>query len=551
MDDTSANAQKDGQGKEDSLHSFNHGRELSGDNELNCSQSKSERVVRRVYSDHYLHLKVKQLQCSKSCIKDSFLQGINVLDNWVPKHIATIDEKCLRRCLELIHASTSQLAPRNASLYLDWGNMGFFSDGRNTAKTGSENRHGLARFDFDCPLAGTGSVVISPAEQWIVGSIMGSNSMVNILKESFIAPEWGTLQCTWNGGNPHFVFSIDNQKLVYVAKLYSVDSADDKALESVYLFHSRKGAQKEHMIHDKESHLVGKLKVSTSFALCPKNSRIMQREFVLFGNENYTGELRSSSHDLRKNKGLSSRVAEVFRTSNSLKRRTNSIFGGSSAILENSSWEPSQERDNNIDALGGANLLENHLPPNLELAAILVRDHLPEKSQEKVGGWGLNFLKKVAVTQAEDVKSTVLSACCAQGSGDCSTSIDILIPAGLHGGPRTRNGGPSSLVDRWRSGGQCDCGGWDLGCPLTVLKSRSAHKEFSSPADTHQECKLVDMFIEGSETVAPPMRMVNVRDGLYFVSFQSTLSALQSFSIAVAFIHSQKVPVSNQNMYRS
>ncbi|KAJ6351430.1 hypothetical protein OIU78_007365 [Salix suchowensis] len=277
----------------------------------------------------------------------------------------------------------------------------------------------------------------------------------------------------------------------------------------------------------------------------------MQREFVLFGNENYTGELRSSSHDLRKNKGLSSRVAEVFRTSNSLKRRTNSIFGGSSAILENSSWEPSQERDNNIDALGGANLLENHLPPNLELAAILVRDHLPEKSQEKVGGWGLNFLKKVAVTQAEDVKSAVLSDCCAQGSGDCSTSIDILIPAGLHGGPRTRNGGPSSLVDRWRSGGQCDCGGWDLGCPLTVLKSRSAHKEFSSPADTHQECKLVDMFIEGSETVAPPMRMVNVRDGLYFVSFQSTLSALQSFSIAVAFIHSQKVPVSNQNMYRS
>ncbi|KAJ6318797.1 hypothetical protein OIU76_014198 [Salix suchowensis] len=635
MDDTSANAQKDGQGKEDSLHSFNHGRELSGDNELNCSQSKSERVVRRVYSDHYLHLKVKQLQCSKSCIKDSFLQGINVLDNWVPKHITTIDEKCLRRCLELIHASTSQLAPRSASMYLDWGNMGFFSDGRNTAKTGSENRHGLARFDFDCPLAGTGSVVISPAEQWIVGSIMGSNSMVNILKSPLLrrngsydgdatfenvssnevkgstsynfmnspgglssyssqkldkearipgshkfGPETshkrlvsmsssnstcsdqsssspsaavtqGTLQCTWNGGNPHFVFSIDNLKLVYVAKLYSVDSADDKALESVYLFHSRKGAQKEHMIHDKESHLVGKLKVSTSFALCPKNSRIMQREFVLFGNENYTGELRSSSHDLRKNKGLSSRVAEVFRTSNSLKRRTNSIFGGSSAILENSSWEPSQERDNNIDALGGANLLENHLPPNLELAAILVRDHLPEKSQEKVGGWGLNFLKKVAVTQAEDVKSAVLSDCCAQGSGDCSTSIDILIPAGLHGGPRTRNGGPSSLVDRWRSGGQCDCGGWDLGCPLTVLKSRSAHKEFSSPADTHQECKLVDMFIEGSETVAPPMRMVNVRDGLYFVSFQSTLSALQSFSIAVAFIHSQKVPVSNQNMYRS
>jgi hypothetical protein len=308
----------------------------------------------------------------------------------------------------------------------------------------------------------------------------------------------GTLQCTWKGGNPHFVFSIDNQKLVYVANLYDVDSADDKALEYVYLFHSRKGSQKEHMNHDKESHLVGKMKVSTSFALCPKNSRITQREFVLFGYENYVGEWQSSSHDLRKNKGLSSRVAEVFRTSNSSKRRTNSRFGGSGAILENSSWEPFQERDNNIDALGGTNLLENHLPPNLELAAILVKDHLPEKRQEKAGGWGLNFLKKMAVTQAEDVKSSVLPACCAQDSGDCSTSIDILIPAGLHGGPRTRNGGPSSLIDRWISGGHCDCGGWDLGCPLTVLKSRSAHKEFSSQADTQGECKLVDLFIEVS-----------------------------------------------------
>jgi hypothetical protein len=240
------------------------------------------------------------------------------------------------------------------------------------------------------------------------------------------------------------------------------------------------------------------MKVSTSFALCPKNSRITQREFVLFGYENYVGEWQSSSHDLRKNKGLSSRVAEVFRTSNSSKRRTNSRFGGSGAILENSSWEPFQERDNNIDALGGTNLLENHLPPNLELAAILVKDHLPEKRQEKAGGWGLNFLKKMAVTQAEDVKSSVLPACCAQDSGDCSTSIDILIPAGLHGGPRTRNGGPSSLIDRWISGGHCDCGGWDLGCPLTVLKSRSAHKEFSSQADTQGECKLVDLFIEVS-----------------------------------------------------
>jgi hypothetical protein len=586
MDDTFANAQKDGLGKEDSLHSLSHDRELSGDHELDCSQSKSSRLTRRVNSHQYLHLKVKQLQRSKSCIKDSFLRSIHVLDNWIPKHIITIDEKYLRRCLEFIHASTSQAAPCNASMYLDWGNMGFFSDGLNIAKIGNKNTCSSAGFDFDCPLAGTGSVVISPAEQWIAGSIMGSKSMVNILKSPLLrrygaydgdanfekvtssdvkgsicydfmnspgglssysphkldngaqtpgshkyeseslhkrfvsmsstnstcsdqsssslpaAVTQGTLQCTWKGGNPHFIFSLDDQKVVYVANFYNVNSADDKALEYVYLFHSRKGGQKEHMIHDKESRLVGQMNVSTSFSLCPNNCRIMEREFVLFGcYENLVGELQSSSHDLRKNKGLSSRVVEVFRTNNSFKKRTNSRFDGSGAILENSSWEPFQEREYNMDALGGANLLENHLPPNLELAAILVKNHLPEKRPEKTGGWGLNFLKNTAVTQAKDtMKSSVLSASCARDTGDCSTSIDILIPAGLHGGPRTRNGGPSSLIDRWRSGGYCDCGGWDLGCPLTVLKSRSANKEFSSSADMQGECKLINLFIQVSHT---------------------------------------------------
>ncbi|KAJ6771427.1 hypothetical protein OIU74_017803 [Salix koriyanagi] len=301
MDDTFANAQKDGQGKEDSLHSLSHDRELSGDQELDYSQSKSRRLIRRVNSHQYLLLKVKQLQRSKSCIKDSFFRSIHVLDSWIPKHIITIDEKYLRRCLEFIHASTSQAVPCNDSMYLDWGNRGFFSDGLDIAKIGNQNTCSLAGFDFDCQLAGTGSVVISPAEQWIAGSIMGSKSMVNILKSPLLrrygaydgdgnfekvissdvkgsicydfmdspvglssyssheldnraqipgshkyepeslhkrfvsmastnstssdqsssspsaAVTRGTLQYTWKGGNPRFIFSLDDQKVVYVA----------------------------------------------------------------------------------------------------------------------------------------------------------------------------------------------------------------------------------------------------------------------------------------------------------------------------------------------
>ena len=46
--------------------------------------------------------------------------------------------------------------------------------------------------------------------------------------------------------------------------------------------------------------------------------------------------------------------------------------------------------------------------------------------------------------------------------------------------------------------------------------------------------------MQGSAQETPALKMVNIRDGLYFISFQpSFLSALQCFSIAVAIIHSQ------------
>ncbi|KDP33311.1 hypothetical protein JCGZ_12860 [Jatropha curcas] len=637
MEDTFADdAQKGGRAREDSSsHSFNKDGGLSGDNSLDGSESKSKRLVRRLNSQHTLILKVKQFQYSRSYIKESFLRSIRVLDSWIPKHMLTVDEKYLRRCLEYIHLSASKSAPQNISLHLRWGELSVLSNGFSAAKIENEDTYDFARLRFDCPLAsGNGGVVISPAGHWIVGSIMGSKSMVNILnsplfrkygacdgdsnfeKASFndvdgsICYEFmnspgvlsnyspnnlhkeapipgnnkyksetlderfvsmsstnstcsdqsssslsatitqGMLQCTWKGGNPHFVFSLDDQKVVYVANLWKVESTDDRAVDYTYLFHLRMGGEKEHEIHDSESYLVGKMKVSTSFRLGPNNSRIMEREFVLFGgNENFV-RMQTSNHNLRKNKGLSKKVAEVFRTSHSMKKRTASRFSGSSAILESCPWEPFQETDNNIDALCGTNLLENDLPPNLELVAIVVKDRLPENRKEKIGGWGLNFLKKSNAKQTADSmeSSQPPPGCGVRDSSDCSTSMDILIPAGLHGGPRTRNSGPSSLTERWRSGGRCDCGGWDLGCPLTVLKSRSSNKEISPQGGMQGECKLIDLIIQGSENSAPPLRMVNVYSGLYFVNFQSTLSALQSFSIAVAFIHAQSPALRPQNV---
>ncbi|RRT47041.1 hypothetical protein B296_00027560 [Ensete ventricosum] len=54
----------------------------------------------------------------------------------------------------------------------------------------------------------------------------------------------------------------------------------------------------------------------------------------------------------------------------------------------------------------------------------------------------------------------------------------IVLPGGTHGS--STDGKPPSLIERWRSGGVCDCGGWDEGCRLTVLSKSFLQVSFNS-----------------------------------------------------------------------
>ncbi|XP_057423148.1 uncharacterized protein LOC130717061 [Lotus japonicus] len=596
MESTGLWIQKEGHMKKDSLND----KELSDED---SSKSQFKKLIKRSNSHRAIAVNAVQSKVSKFLFKDLFDRRVHGLDNRIPKHVVSVDEKYLRRCLELLHNSALKAAQCNIPVSLRTTNMMSL----NLANFFYGNTCGS--FVIECPVStDIGRVVISAdgGEQWPLGAVMGSKSMMNILnsallqrfgssdrketlnkmnfsdaeglicydfmdspsdlsisssykpeRETRLVPslkhgsisvherlastastssacaDWlssasstlsqGMIQCTWKQGIPYFVFSADNQKEVYVAKLRKVDSAEDKALDYVYQFHLNKGGQKVRDIPDGDLQLAGKMNVSTSFTLCRNNCRIMETEFTLFHNIEI---LSTSEHSHRKNKGLTKKVSNVFRTSPSSKRRTLSKFGGSSAIDESCLWEP--------HAFGGTNLLESNVPPNFEMAAIVVKDHLPCNKPQKVGGWGLKFLNKSGAKQIESPSEN-----CNQNDGDCSSSMNILIPAGLHGGPRTRNGGPSSLIDRWRSDGHCDCGGWDEGCPLTVLQKRSSKPQVLSQVNTQGECKSVDLISQGSSDFSPTLRMVNVHDGLYYIHFHPPLSALQSFSIAVALIHMQ------------
>ncbi|KAL6194701.1 hypothetical protein ACLB2K_035778 [Fragaria x ananassa] len=617
MDDQVISPQKDLPGKESQSHKLSKERVLSREGTLKSSGSKLKRLVKVANPQHALVSNVNSSQISRCCTKSPLFQSTIGVDNRIPKHILSVDEKFRRRCLELIHISASKAAQCKVAVNLSSAKMGVLAESLSAGKTRSGDTCESDRFVYECPLAaGGGSVVISPAGQWIVGTVMGSKSMINILKSPLfhqVGPEGGNadsrritsnddkgsicydlakstgaltfsspktekeilvkgsiknesdgghrrllstcsrdcpssdqsspsalaiisqgmLQCTWKGGNPHFVFSTDEQKEVYVANLWKVQSREDKSLDYIYLFHAGKGGQKNHEIRDSESHLVGKMKVSNLVSLCSNNSKIMETEFVLYGG---VIEMHTSSHNLRKSKGLSKKMAGVFRTSHLSKQR---IIPKLSGPLDSSRESCLDDTANSQDALGVPNLLDDNLPPNFELAAIVMKDHLPDDRKEEAGGWGLKFLKKVGVKKTNNSVEVSVPLKCCQNDGDCSTSMDVLIPACLHGGPRTRNGGPSSLTERWRSGGYCDCGGWDMGCPLTVLKSKSSKENILPQLDTQGECKPFDLNIQGSEHAAPTLRMMNVHDGLYFVHFQPTLSILQAFSVAVAIIHTQ------------
>ncbi|MCL7023567.1 hypothetical protein MKW94_010212 [Papaver nudicaule] len=353
----------------------------------------------------------------------------------------------------------------------------------------------------------------------------------------------GMLHCTWKSGIPHFVFSCDDHNEVFVADLLKVESSDYKDLDFMYMFHTRKSVSKMHRSYNNAPNLIGKMKVSKSSFLCSNNSKLAETEFVLVGTkEDHLVDVQNSDSTMRKHKGSPKNVVEMFRPNPLFKHKATPKFGVTGSTLHDSFSDPCENMCNKPEALDSGNLLE--CPKEFELAAIVVKDHLREHCRgATTGGWGLKFLEKARVEPADAYLEASVSSGFGHASlwnqSDCSTSMNVIVPAGMHSGPRIKHGGPSSLTKRWRSGGKCDCGGWDVGCPLTVLCSRLGEYEEFTNVDMQDECRSYDLFKEGSNKDFPIWRMAKIQDELYVIHFQSMLSSLQAFSIGVASVHSQ------------
>ncbi|KAK9079651.1 hypothetical protein SSX86_001324 [Deinandra increscens subsp. villosa] len=118
------------------------------------------------------------------------------------------------------------------------------------------------------------------------------------------------------------------------------------------------------------------------------------------------------------------------------------------------------------------------------------------------------------------------------------TEVSIVIPSGNHGLPSDESQSVKPLLERWRLGGGCDCGGWDMGCPLVVFGNSGSKRDGSFNKNHH-----VEIFLKGTKEDTPALTMKLTEEGQYVVDFHAKLSSLQAFSICVAILHGTEASI--------
>lgn len=122
--------------------------------------------------------------------------------------------------------------------------------------------------------------------------------------------------------------------------------------------------------------------------------------------------------------------------------------------------------------------------PNDELAAIVVK--IPRVTNRSTASDGHhsgknNDLPEMRFSSTSGEQPII--------NGQSLISATVILPSGVHSLPN--KGGPSSLIQRWRSGGSCDCGGWDLSCKLRIFENQSQLSKKTSPS---KACAMIDKF---------------------------------------------------------
>ncbi|PAN31320.1 hypothetical protein PAHAL_5G411900 [Panicum hallii] len=126
-------------------------------------------------------------------------------------------------------------------------------------------------------------------------------------------------------------------------------------------------------------------------------------------------------------------------------------------------------------------------------------------------------------------------------NGSYPCTVKVVTPSGLHGLPSESGAIPSPLLDRWRYGGGCDCGGWDMACPIDVLCN--AYDDNWAESITTNAKHPMELFVQGSKEELPALSMKANGKEQFLVDFHARLSALQAFSVCISLLHCSEASI--------
>ncbi|KAL0694057.1 hypothetical protein Bca4012_061237 [Brassica carinata] len=296
-------------------------------------------------------------------------------------------------------------------------------------------------------------------------------------------------------GMPVFTFSLDHPDDVYMARTWM----DDNDSRFVYSFRYIGGRTNKHLGEQRlnvsgiDSSLIGQMQVSTHISLEAEKEPYEDHvestvsEFVLF-------DIARARRSGLKHEQLSRQnsVSDGSNDSNLKLPRQNSFSRGLTRSFSKHSENSASSSSDPWPA--------TDLHPGLEIAAVVIRDSSSSSNES------FEYMKNSKLSRRE---------------------MKVIVPTGNHGLPDAENSCPTPILQRWRSGGGCDCSGWDMGCHLFVLEEQEL-------INNHH---FLELFIEGEKEITPAMTMAFRREGHYEVNFHAKLSALQAFSVCVAELH--------------
>ncbi|KMS97870.1 hypothetical protein BVRB_5g123000 [Beta vulgaris subsp. vulgaris] len=329
----------------------------------------------------------------------------------------------------------------------------------------------------------------------------------------------GNLKMEQKHGVPYFEFTMAHSDDLFVAKTWKADNS----LNWVYTFHYVQGRKKSNAsgwgmkYSNKDSPMVGQMQVTCY--LCSELrggafSNSMMTEFVLYD----IAHARKSVTVKEEINFSENPKVLVVSSENSAEGNIelDDLFDLTKPRLPAQSPVDSC----NADFTNPYPWSLSDLRPSFQTAAVVVQ--VPFEKRES-----LKYKKgdKLSDQVMKDTRDDINLV-----------KVNVVTPLGNHGLPTSdENRGPSPLLDRWRMGGGCDCGGWDMACPLLVFGNPNTQCMYEhSLLEKDQPLKL---YVQGKKENEPALTITITEKGKYAVDFHAQLSILQAFSICVAIMH--------------